>query len=131
MIVDALFLNEKSAFRKIALLITIPCAILPIIMAASLLMTNNDAPQLFSGDKWLALPVYLFYVAGLYFSYRLHRKLWPFTLFIIHILFLLAVQEGLWKTGMPYLAIFSILITSVVNQYLRTGSPACDDNCYR
>ncbi len=131
MIVDTVFYNEKSIFRKTALLVTIPCAILPVLMASSLLMSPWHKPVLFKGDFLLAIPVYVVYLIGLYLSYKKHNKWNPTMLFVLHLVALVAVQQRAYPALMPYVAIFSLILTSVMNQYYRTGSPACDESCFR
>jgi len=131
MIIDTVFYNEKSVFRKTALLVTIPCAILPVMLASSLLMSPWHKPVLFKGDYFLAIPVYILYTAGLYLSYVKHNKWIPALLFVLHLVALIAVKQGAYPALMPYVAIFSLILTSVMNQYYRTGSPACDESCFR
>lgn len=131
MVSDTLFFGEKAFWKKAALLITIPCAILPIMMAASLIMNGIFRPVLFSGDFLLAIPVYGLYSAGLFFSFQAHRNWVPAVLFLLHLLFVLLMVFGLRNEALPFLAIFSVMGTSIVNQYFRTGSPECDESCFQ
>lgn len=123
---DSLFFSENSAFRKIALLSTIPCSIGLMMFASSLIMNSSYRPMFFEYDSLLALPFYLFYTYGLYVSFKLHRKIWPMLLFGLHVLGLIIHQLLIKQDWLVYGVIVSILLTSVWNQYLRTGSAKCN-----
>ena len=123
---DSLFFSEKSAFRKIALLSTIPCSMGLMMFASSLIMNSSYRPMFFENDKFLAAPFYLFYTYGLLISFKLHRKIWPFLLFGLHVFGLIIQQLLFNQDWLVYGVIVSILLTSVWNQHLRTGSAECN-----
>ncbi len=125
MVSDDLFQLERSPLRKLALGLTIPCAILPILMSVYGLINLPFAPLLFRYDYFLFGGVICFYISGLIISYRLHKNLLPLLFFIVSIgsvcFFLLIKQIDL----LVLVAIISILLSSLTNQYFRTGSSDC------
>lgn len=129
MIQDSVFFSEKGTFRKTALLFTIPCAILPIMMAAAGLMSVPFTPLLFQYDYVLFGSVYGVYLYGLYLSWRTHRKLLPFGLFAINLLSVLVFMFGNQAEWLGYSSVISIMATSVTNQYFRAGSVSCNEDC--
>jgi hypothetical protein len=126
MITDNVFHTERRVFRKVALLLTIPCAILPMMMASAGLMSIPFEPMFFRYDWLLWLSVYGIYASGLYFSWQHHKKFIPGILFLLHVaclcFYLCAGQMDLFG----YTTILSIIITSVFNQYFRVGSLECE-----
>lgn len=127
MIFDSVFHNEHAWTRKIALLFTIPCAILPIMMSTAGFMSLPFGPMLFQFDFLLYGLVYLIYGYGLVLSWKTHGKLQPALLFMMHLVFLayyIIIGQGEWS---GYISVFSIIATSVVNQYLRIGNSECAD----
>ncbi|MCU0382017.1 MAG: hypothetical protein MUE58_12585 [Chitinophagaceae bacterium] len=126
MVTDSLFHTEQRRFRKISLLFTVPCAILPVIMASAGLMSIPFEPMFFRYDWLLWLAVYGVYMAGMDFSWLHHRKLVPALLFVAHLvslgLYLFAGQIDVFG----YTTILSIIITSVSNQFFRVGSFECE-----
>lgn len=124
---DKAFHTESNPFRKIALLLTIPCAILPIIMATGGMMTAFKEPTFFKNDFILFGLVYLIYVYGIVLSWKIHRKIVPFVILLIHLasLFYYSVISPIEFLG--YVAVVSIMATSIVNQYYRTGSFECNE----
>lgn len=129
MVTDTLFHSEKTGLRKIALLFTIPCAILPILFAASVFMSIPGGGILFNGDFLLFAPVYAAYAYGLGISYQTHSKSLPLLAFTLH-----ATSLGLyifWKQAswLSYTTILSIIATSAINQYYRFGVLSCTEEC--
>lgn len=123
---DSLFLTERNLLHKWALLTTIPCAVGIMMFASSIVMKSHWQPTLFSHDYLLALPLYGLYTMGLWLSYKHHRNIFPFLLFGAHVA-TIVIQLTVWKTGsIIYFSILTILLTSVVNQYHRTGSTSCE-----
>ena len=127
MLIDNLFHSERHAVRRIALLATVPCAILPVMMACAGWMSLPFEPMLFRGDWLLWMLIYGFYLAGLYLSWRHHRKWIPFLVFLLH-----GIGLGIYLfDGQPewagYAAILGVMATSLVNQYFRVGSVTCVD----
>lgn len=129
MVTDTLFHSEKKGLRKIALLFTIPCAILPVLFAASVFMSIPDGGLLFAGDFILFTPVYVMYVYGLLLSRQTHLKSAPLLVFMLHATSL--VLYILWKQAswLSYTSILSIIATSAINQYYRFGVFSCTDEC--
>ncbi|HVM88817.1 MAG TPA: MerC domain-containing protein [Puia sp.] len=127
MVVDSLFYLEKNWFRKISLLITIPCAILPMLMAVSGLMTAFSSPLFFKHDYLLFAAVYLVYASGLYFSWQAHKKIYPILIFLAHLAGVFIAIKEPNSAWLPYFAIITLILTSVVNQYYRVGSFECKD----
>ena len=129
MIQDSVFLSERKLFRKTALLLTIPCAILPIMLATAGLMSVPFAPLLFQYDYVLFGLIYGIYFYGLYLSWQTHGKRLPFGLFTIHLLSVFAFVFGNQAEWLGYLSAISIMVTSISNQYFRVGSIACSKDC--
>lgn len=125
---DQLFFTERKPIRKIALLSTIPCSVGVMMFAVSLILNNKFTPVFFEGDTILALPFYGLYLYGLWLSYRQHRHIWPVLLFFIHIVSLFLYYLNSHNDWIVYSVILTILFTSVLNQYLRTGSPSCSQD---
>lgn len=127
MIADSLFHTEKKPVKKMALLFTIPCAILPVLIATSGLMSIPFAPLFFKYDFIFFIGIYCVYSYGLLLSWHLHRRWIPFVIFTLHLLaltgFIFFSQAG-W---LGYAAIIGILGTSVSNQYFRVGSFVCTE----
>jgi hypothetical protein len=130
MILDALFYSEKKPIRKIALLFTIPCAILPIMLATAGLLSTPLNPLFFEHDYLIFGAIYLVYFYGLFLSWQTHRKWIPFALFLVHLLFVFAFIFGEQTNWLVYLSIITIITTSLTNQYFRLGSTACGSDCY-
>ncbi len=107
------------------MLITIPCAILPIMMATGGMLSIPFSPLLFRYDFLLFSVVYVTYSAGLYFSWQQHHRLIPFLVFIVHACALAGFVFIAHPEWLSYLSILSIMATSLSNQYYRTGSTAC------
>lgn len=130
MISDNLFLQSKPGLRKIALLLTIPCAILPMLMAAMGMMTHDESPLFFQHETYLFLLIYIGYAYGLGISWQAHRNLIPLSIFIAHIgmhgLFYYNQQDYSWIT---YMILITLILTSVLNQYYRIGTIACSEEC--
>jgi hypothetical protein len=126
---DFIFHSERNLLRKLALLLTIPCAILPIIFSTAGLMSGHIQPMLFSGDYVLFGFVYLLYFYGLLVSFRAHRKIIPYLIFALHVCLMVVFTRGAKENWWAYLSIVSSMATSVVNQYYRIGSIVCNDDC--
>lgn len=122
---DQSFHAESHPLKKAALLLTIPCAIVPIMIASAGMMVAWSSPLLFSGDFFLYGIAYMLYLYGLLLSYRVHRNLVPFALISLHLaclaIYILAGQPE-WS---GYATVFSLMLTSIVNQYFRNGSLDC------
>ena len=129
MIQDSVFFLERKVIRKAALLLTIPCAILPIMLATAGLMSKPVSPLLFHRDYILFGLIYGIYFYGLYLSWQTHRKLLPLGLFAMNILSLFAFAFANQAEWLGYLSVMSIMATSVSNQYFRVGSIACNEDC--
>jgi hypothetical protein len=128
---DTIFHRERHPLRKLAMLLTIPCAILPMLIACSGLMVAWSSPLLFDGDFILFGSAYLLYFYGLLLSLRRHRNPKPLSLALLHLAFLaiyLLAEQPEWS---GYLCVLSLMLTSVVNQYYRnevTGCVICEVN---
>ena len=124
---DLSFHAERNPVKKAALLLTIPCAIVGIMIAAAGMMVAWSSPLLFQGDFILFGIVYLFYAYGLVLSWRMHRSLAPSALAGLHFAclatYILAGQPE-WS---GYATVVSIMLTSIVNQYFRNGSLDCSE----
>jgi hypothetical protein len=129
MILDTLFYSEKKPFKKIALLFTIPCAILPVMLATAGLLSTPFAPLFFEHDYLLFGAIYTLYFYGLFLSWQMHKKWVPFILLLVHLLFVLAFIFGEQTNWLVYLSIVTIMTTSLSNQYFRMGSTACSNDC--
>jgi hypothetical protein len=125
MITDDLFFSEKKPLRKAALAITIPCGILPILMSVYGLINLPFAPLLFRYDYILYLFIICLYVYGLFISYQNHKKILPFLMFILS---MGSICYFIFFSNLDFLvpvAIISILLTSLTNQYFRTEPTDC------
>lgn len=127
MITDFTFYLEIKLVKKVALLVVIPCAILPIMMAAAGIMSIPFTPFLFKYDFVLFSMLYLIYGYGLYLSWEIHRKVLPFFIFLSHLFVLVAYTFGVQAGWMGYVSVFSIIVTSVSNQYYRVGHGECNE----
>lgn len=125
MVTDALFYSEKRLFNKTALLLTKPCAILPVMMATGGMLSMPFSPMLFRYDFILYGLVYIVYSSGIYLSWRQHRSPIPFIILGIHITDLIFYVFSGSPDWVSYLAILSIMATSLSNQYFRSGSIEC------
>lgn len=92
---DLVFQSEKRVLNKIALLFTVPCAILPVMMATAGVISVPFAPMFFQYDFLLFGSIYAIYTYGLYLSWQKHRKFLPFLLFVIHLL----SRFRVWQTA--------------------------------
>ncbi len=129
MMQDSAFHSEKNLIRKVALLFTIPCAILSIMLATTGLMSVSFTPLFFQYDYVLFGVIYVTYFFGLYLSWQIHGKLLPFGLFVIHLLSVFTfvfVSQAEW---LGYLSVISLMATSISNQYFRVGSFICNEDC--
>ena len=127
MVTDHLFYSEKKPFRKIALLFTIPCAIVPIMMATAGIMSIPFSPLFFKYDFILWGMVYFIYTYGLFISWLIHRNWLPFLVFVVHLTFLFFFVFWVQEDWLAYAAIVSIIATSLSNQYFRLGSFECHE----
>ena len=123
---DTLFHSERNLVHKWALLSTIPCAIVIMMFASSIIMSSVLKPVLFTNDYMIAVPLYVLYGYGLLRSYKHHRKILPIIVFVLHLIMILLQLMYLKSGPVVYFAIITILITSVLNQYFRTGTTTCD-----
>lgn len=124
---DHSFHREKQPLTKIAYLLTIPCAIVPIIIAAAGLMYAFREPLFFAYDFLLFIAVYLVYAYGLFRSWKTHRKLGPGLVFLTHLAALGSFSFAGEPEWLGYFVVVSIMATSIVNQYFRYGSLDCAD----
>jgi hypothetical protein len=124
---DSLFYIERNLLKKTALLFTIPCAILPVLMATSSFLSIPFTPLFFKYDYILFSCIYLLYGYGLFVSWQAHKSLVPFVIFILHLVitFVYAFYSPIQWLG--YLAVITIIATSAANQYFRMGSFECND----
>jgi hypothetical protein len=127
MATDSHFYSEKEPFKKIALLFTIPCAILPVIMATAGLMSIPFAPLLFKYDFIVFGVLYLVYTYGLFLSWQMHRTWLPFSVFALHLATLVIYIFFVQVEWLGYVSVVSIMGTSICNQYFRVGSFECNE----
>lgn len=116
--------------RKAALLITIPCAIFPILMAAYGMIQPEGEELLFRYDRLFFGIIYLLYGYGLYLSWQVHRKLTPALVFIVHLVAVVLLAIYPRQDWLAYVVLVGLIATSLVNQYYRLGIWGCDDSCY-
>jgi hypothetical protein len=123
---DKPFHQENQPLRKAALLLTIPCAILPIMMSAAGMMYAGREPVFFRYDGVIFGAVYLLYGYGLVLSWKLHRHWLPPLVFAGHLAALLyfALIDPVEWIG--YFTVFSIMVASIINQFFRVGRIDCD-----
>ena len=126
---DSIFFLEKKPVKKIALLFTIPCAIVPVMFAAAGLMSIPFGSLLFRFDFILFGAIYSIYFYGLLVSWQLHKNWIPFSLFAVNLLSLLFFIFHNPTEWLGYICVFSIMATSVSNQYFRVGTFACNEDC--
>lgn len=119
---------QTTFFGKAALLSTVPCAIFPILFSTAGFMTLPFEALLFEKDFILFGSFYMLYMYGLLLSWFNHKTWLPISLFVVHIMFLTTYVFHSQQTWLAYLTIFSIMGTSVVNQYFRTATFDCS-NC--
>lgn len=129
MILDTLFYTEKKLARKIAMLVTIPCAILPILVATAGIMSIPFSPLFFHHDYLLFGGIYAVYFFGLFLSWQTHKKWISFALFLVHLSSVFVFIFDDQAEWLAYVSITSIMATSISNQYFRIGSVACDKEC--
>lgn len=127
MITDSLFHTEKKPLKKMALLFTIPCAILPILIATSGLMSVPFSPLFFKYDFIIFTGLYCVYSYGLLLSWYLHRRPLPFLIFTLHLIALISYIFFSQAGWLGYAALISIMATSISNQYFRAGSFDCKE----
>jgi hypothetical protein len=122
---DISFHAERHPLKKTAVLLTIPCAIAPMLIAASGLMVAWTSPLLFDGDFVLFGIIYAMYIYGLILSYRVHRNPAPYLVASLHIGSLAAYLFAGQPEWSGYATVCSLMVTSIVNQYYRNGSTEC------
>jgi hypothetical protein len=124
---DSLFYTERDLLKKAALLFTIPCAILPVLMATAGFLSIPFAPLFFKYDFILFGCIYALYGYGLFASWQTHKSPVPFLVIILHlaVTFIYAFYTPAQWLG--YLSVISIIATSASNQYFRMGSFECND----
>jgi hypothetical protein len=124
---DQSFHRETRPLRKAAYLLTIPCAIVPILISAAVWMYAFREPVFFRYDFLPFSTLYLLYGYGLFLSWKMHRNPLPILLFAVHLVSLI------WFAGIKpldwlgYIVVVSVMCTSMVNQYFRYGSFECAD----
>ncbi len=125
---DSLFYSERKPVKKIALLLTIPCAIFPILIAAGSIMSiPYGSPMFFKYESVFFGVLYFFYAYGLYLSWQMHRKLLPVAFFVLHLIALFTFAFLAQAEWLGYIPFLSIMAASVSNQYFRTGSFECKE----
>jgi hypothetical protein len=124
---DHSFHRETRPLRKVAYLLTIPCAIVPILIAAAVLMYAFREPVFFRFDFIPFSILYFVYGYGLFLSLSKHKNPIPILLFILHLLSLAWFAFVVPLEWLGYLVVVFIMITSIVNQYFRNGSFECAD----
>lgn len=130
MITDSIFDQSKPGLRKISLLLTIPCAIMPMLLAAMGMMTSGDTPLFFQQEKIIFSLLYVGYASGLWFSWRVHHKALPIAIYLTHIgLLVLTYYNQQLYSWATYGVVITLILTSIVNQYYRLGTIACTDEC--
>lgn len=123
MLTDELFVSEKKPLKKLALGLTIPCAILPILMSVYGIINLPIAPLLFKYD--FLIIIISFYTWGLILSFAKHKKILPFLFFTCSMIsvinFLFSLNAEIWVP----LSIVTIIASSVSNQYFRIDTEDC------
>jgi len=129
MLLDNVYHGERNMLRKTALLLTIPCAIFPILLAVFGMMQPAGYPLFFSYDRLFFGAIYLTYGLGLYFSFLRHRRFYPFLVFGLHVGSLVSLHKYPAEQWLAYVVLLSIIFTSLVNQYYRVGVVYCGEDC--
>jgi hypothetical protein len=124
---DSLFYTERDLFKKTALLFTIPCAILPILMATAGFLSIPFAPLFFKYDFILFGSIDALYGYGLLVSWQAHRSLVPALLFILHLTVTSIYAFYTPAQWLGYVSVISVIATSASNQYFRMGSLECTE----
>lgn len=124
---DSLFYSERGLLRKTALLFTIPCAILPILMATAGFLSMPFTPLFFKYDFILFSCVYALYGYGLFVSWQTHKSLVPFFIFMPHLVVTFIYAFYVPAQWLGYVAVITIIATSASNQYFRMGYFECND----
>ncbi|MBS1666969.1 MAG: hypothetical protein JST58_06300 [Bacteroidetes bacterium] len=130
MVIDSIFYSQNKPIKKIALLLTIPCAIVPIMMATAGIMSIPFSPIFFRYDFILFGILYLWYAFGLLLSWRVHRHWIPISFFLCHVGLLFSFDYFKQSDWIAYATIASIIATSLSNQYFRLGSFECTECNY-
>jgi hypothetical protein len=117
--------GEPSRWKRLALLSVLPCYVLVALIAASSIM-HLAKPVLFKGDFVLFGFILFVYAIGIFMSYKQHLQIWPMLLMVatfsgMGIVMLAPVAEE-WML----LPLLLLILTSVSNQYYRTGSIECN-----
>jgi len=120
--------GKPNLVQTFALVLTVPCAIIPIMLATSGISTIPYGNMFFPRDWILFVSIYLVYAYGLYLSYQIHGNLLPFFAFFINVatvLFFVFLDQ---LNAFLIVAIISIMVTSICNQYYRNEFTSCP-NC--
>lgn len=124
--------GEQSRWKRLALLSILPCYVLVALIAASSIM-HLAKPVLFKGDFILFGLILFVYALGIFLSYKQHLQIWPMLLMIATFSGMGIVMMAPVAEEWMLLPLLLLIVTSVVNQYYRTGSIACnacaDDAC--
>ncbi len=114
----------KSLFYSTAKLLTVPCAILPMLLAVSSFMSMNEGGMLFKNDYFFFGLFYIIYSVGLWQGYQQHKQVITWFVFFIHLLalitFVLAESDVF-----GYIAVFALILTSATQQYHRMRFEEC------
>jgi hypothetical protein len=130
MIADNIFYGEKKWFRKFCLLLTIPCAIAPMLVATFGWLQPAGNPLLFMGEKIIFGLIYVLYMTGLVYSFIAHKHLFPLFIFLLHVAALITFWNMEGNDWISYPVILSLVAASIINQYFRVGAIDCtSDTC--
>lgn len=124
---DSLFYTERDLLKKTALLFTIPCAILPILMATAGFLSIPFTPLFFKYDFILFGCIYALYGYGLFVSWQAHKNLVPFLIFLLHLVATFIYAFYVPAQWLGYVAVMTVIAASASNQYFRMGSLECND----
>ena len=122
---DNILYAEKNLFKKIALVMTVPCNIFPAMLTVAGFLNIPYGYMLFPYDTILYGAFGFLYIAGLWFSFRLHKKILPLLFGVVNIA---AVLYYIWFQQAGVCVVIAIIATmgsSISNQYYRTYTAGC------
>ncbi|MCU0337647.1 MAG: hypothetical protein MUF12_07270 [Sediminibacterium sp.] len=114
----------KPLFYSTAKLLTVPCAILPMLLAVSSLMSIREGGMLFKNDYFFFGLFYVIYIVGLWQGYLQHKQVVTWIVFFTHVLALstfVVVERDLFG----YVAVITLILTSATQQYHRMKYEEC------
>ena len=104
---------------------TVPCNIFPAMLAVAGFLNIPYGYMLFPYDTVLYGAFALLYIAGLWFSFRLHKKRLPLFLLVVNIA---AIIYYIWFQQAGACVVMAIIATmgaSISNQYYRAYHSEC------